>query len=107
MSSIQRQIASTALITISYAEIIGATHQLSHYTCHLFVGYDRQFRGRLTTTSYLFHDSDRSLSYREVRSGSILNPRNGQPEFDTSLFAPETLAQLGNSPRRSFMAPAL
>jgi hypothetical protein len=35
------------------------------------------------------------------------NPRNGQPEFNTSLFAPETLGQLGNAAGDSFMARAL
>jgi hypothetical protein len=35
------------------------------------------------------------------------NPRNGQPEFNTSLFAPETLGQLGNSARRFFYGPGI
>jgi hypothetical protein len=35
------------------------------------------------------------------------NPRNGQPEFNTSLFAPETLGQLGNAPRRFFYGPGI
>ncbi|HML18780.1 MAG TPA: TonB-dependent receptor [Bryobacteraceae bacterium] len=35
------------------------------------------------------------------------NPRNGQPEFNTSLFAPETLGQLGNAARRFFYGPGI
>ena len=35
------------------------------------------------------------------------NPRNGQPEFNTSLFAPETLGQLGNAARRFLYGPGI
>jgi hypothetical protein len=35
------------------------------------------------------------------------NPRNGLPEFNTSLFAPETLGKLGNAARRSFYGPGI
>jgi hypothetical protein len=35
------------------------------------------------------------------------NPRNGRPEFNTSLFAPETLGQLGYAARRSFYGPGI
>jgi len=35
------------------------------------------------------------------------NPRNGQPAFNTSLFAPETLGQLGNAARRFFYGPGI
>jgi hypothetical protein len=35
------------------------------------------------------------------------NPRNGRPEFNTSLFAPETLGQLGNAARRFFYGPGI
>jgi len=35
------------------------------------------------------------------------NPRNGRPEFNTSLFAPETLGQLGNAKRRFFYGPGI
>jgi len=35
------------------------------------------------------------------------NPRNGKPEFNTSLFAPETLGQLGSAARRSFYGPGI
>lgn len=45
-----------------------------------------------------------------VSSGPLqinTNPRNGRPEFNTSLFAPETLGQLGNAARRSFYGPGI
>ena len=35
------------------------------------------------------------------------NPRNGRPEFNISLFAPENLGQLGNAPRRAFYGPGI
>ncbi len=35
------------------------------------------------------------------------NPRNGRPAFNTSLFHPETLGQLGNAPRRFFYGPGI
>jgi hypothetical protein len=69
----------------------------------------------------LADDSDRSLlgtlgngvnnellDTPEVSSGPLqinTNPRNGRPEFNTSLFAPETPGQLGNAARRFFYGP--
>jgi Carboxypeptidase regulatory-like domain len=35
------------------------------------------------------------------------NPRNGRPEFNTALFATETLGQLGNARRRFFYGPGI
>jgi len=35
------------------------------------------------------------------------NPRNGRPAFNTSLFHPEALGQLGNAPRRFFYGPGI
>ena len=35
------------------------------------------------------------------------NPRNGRPEFNSSLFAPETPGQLGNAARRFFYGPGI
>jgi hypothetical protein len=36
---------------------------------------------------------------------NFTNPRSGQPYFNTSLFTPEALGQLGNSRRRFFHGP--
>jgi len=71
----------------------------------------------------LADDSDRSLlgtlgdgvnnqllDTPEVVSGPLqidTNPRNGKPEFNTSLFAPEALGQLGNAARRFFYGPGI
>ena len=71
----------------------------------------------------LFDDSDRSLlgtlgngvnnellDAPQRTSGPLqlnTNPRNGQPAFNTSLFAPETLGQLGNAFRRLFHGPGI
>jgi hypothetical protein len=71
----------------------------------------------------LFDDSDKSLlgtlgngvnnqllDTPEEARGPIeinTNPRNGQPAFNTSLFAPETLGQLGDAARRSFHGPGI
>ena len=35
------------------------------------------------------------------------NPRNGRPEFNTSVLVPEKLGQLGNAPRRFFYGPGI
>jgi hypothetical protein len=42
-----------------------------------------------------------------VRCGSDDNPRNGRPEINISLFAPEALGQLGNTKRRFFHGPGI
>ena len=71
----------------------------------------------------LFDDSDRSLlgtlgngvnnellDTPQMTSGPLqlnTNPRNGQPAFNTTLFAKETLGQLGNAPRRIFHGPGI
>ena len=71
----------------------------------------------------LSDDSDRSLlgtlgngvnnellDTPQMTSGPLeinTNPRNGRPEFNTSLFAPETLGQLGNAARRFFYGPGI
>ncbi len=71
----------------------------------------------------LFDDSDRSLlgtlgngvnnqllDTPQISAGPLkidTNPRNGQSAFNTALFAPETLGQLGNSARRFFYGPGI
>ena len=71
----------------------------------------------------LADDSDRSLlgtlgngvnnellDTPQVSQGPLAidtNPRNGRPEFNNSLFAPETLGQLGNAARRFFYGPGI
>ena len=71
----------------------------------------------------LFEDSDNSLlgtlgngvnnqllDTPQETSGPLqinTNPRNGKPEFNTSLFAPETLGELGSAARRSFYGPGI
>jgi len=71
----------------------------------------------------LFDDSDRSLlgtlgngvnnellDTPQISPGPLkinTNPRNSRPAFNTSLFAPETLGQLGNSARRFFYGPGI
>jgi hypothetical protein len=71
----------------------------------------------------VFDDSDRSLlgtlgngvnnellDTPQISPGPLKinsNPRNGQAAFNTGLFAPETLGQLGNSARRFFYGPGI
>jgi outer membrane receptor protein involved in Fe transport len=71
----------------------------------------------------LFDDSDRSLlgtlgngvnnqllDTPQISPGPLeihTNPRTGQPAFNTSLFTPESLGQLGNSARRFFYGPGI
>jgi hypothetical protein len=38
---------------------------------------------------------------------NITDPRSRTPYFNTSLFSPEPIGQLGNSPRRFFSGPGL
>ena len=50
------------------------------------------------------------LDTPEISSGPLRindNPRNGAPVFNTSLFSPEPLGQLGNAARRFFHGPGL
>jgi hypothetical protein len=50
------------------------------------------------------------LDTPRMTAGSLrinTNPRNGLPAFNTSLFAPEALGQLGNAPRRLFHGPGI
>ncbi len=71
----------------------------------------------------LMDDSDRSLlgtlgngvnnnllDTPEVVGGPLqinTNPRNGKPAFNTAVFAPETLGQLGDAGRRIFHGPGI
>jgi hypothetical protein len=71
----------------------------------------------------LYDDSDRSLlgtlgngvNNNLVDTPKLLpgaldihtNPRNGRPVFNTGILQPETLSQLGNSPRRFFHGPGI
>jgi Carboxypeptidase regulatory-like domain len=71
----------------------------------------------------LFDDSDRSLlgtlgngvnnellDTPQIFSGPLkvnTNPRNSRAAFNTALFAPEKLGQLGNSARRFFYGPGI
>jgi hypothetical protein len=63
----------------------------------------------------LTEDDDQSLTganadVPNVAAGKILantNPRNGGTYFNTSLFTPEALGQLGDSARRFFHGPGL
>jgi Carboxypeptidase regulatory-like domain/TonB dependent receptor len=71
----------------------------------------------------LFDDSDRSLlgtlgngvnnellDTPRISPGPLqinTNPRNSRPAFNTAIFAPETLGQLGNSARRFFYGPGI
>jgi hypothetical protein len=95
------------------------------YTYALPFGWNLAGRTRFTTRFpvTLSDDSDRSLlgtlgngvnnqllDTPRMTAGPLeidTNPRNGRPEFNTSLFAPETLGQLGNAARRSFYGPGI
>jgi hypothetical protein len=92
---------------------------------HLTEGWSLSGTTRLATgfPVTLFDDSDRSLlgtlgngvnnellDTPQMSSGPLqmnTNPRNGEPAFNTGLFAPETLGQLGNAPRRLFHGPGI
>jgi len=95
------------------------------YTYSLPFGVNISGTTRFTTgfPVTLSDDSDRSLlgtlgngvnnellDTPQMTAGPIevnTNPRNGRPEFNTRLFAPETLGQLGNAARRFFYGPGI
>jgi hypothetical protein len=98
---------------------------LFHRTDWLTEGWTLSGTTRFTTgfPVALYDDSDNSLlgtlgngvnnyllDTPEFRPGPLeinTNPRNGRPEFNTSLFSPEALGQLGNASRRFFYGPGI
>ncbi|MGH9351700.1 MAG: hypothetical protein ACRD2G_06020 [Terriglobia bacterium] len=99
--------------------------RLFHRTGRLIEGWSLSGTTRFSTglPVALYDDSDNSLlgtlgngvnnyllDTPQVRPGPLeinTNPRNGRPEFNTSLFSPEALGQLGNASRRSFYGPGV
>jgi hypothetical protein len=95
------------------------------YTYALPFGFSLSGTTRFSTgfPVTLFDDSDRSLlgtlgngvnnqllDTPQESPGPLdinTNPRNGRPEFNTSLFSLETLGQLGSAARRSFFGPGI
>jgi hypothetical protein len=102
------------------------THNfVASYTYALPLGFSLSGTTRFSTgfPVTLADDSDRSLlgtlgngvnnqllDTPEVSAGPLqinTNPRNGRPEFNTALFSPEPLGQLGNAARRFFYGPGI
>ena len=114
---LKHNFVATYTYTLPFDRLFGR-HRLSN-------GWSLSGTTRFTTgfPVTLADDSDRSLlgtlgngvnnamlDTPELSPGPLridTNPRNGRPEFNTSLFAPETLGQLGNAARRFFYGPGI
>jgi hypothetical protein len=107
--------------TYTYALPFGRFFGRNHLTDGWTMAGTTRFSTGFPVT--LADDSDRSLlgtlgngvnnellDTPQVTPGPLqinTNPRNGRSEFNTSLFAPEALGQLGNAARRFFYGPGI
>jgi hypothetical protein len=83
----------------------GTTRFTTGFPVTLSDDSDRSLRGTLGNGV-----NNQLLDTPQMTSGPLeinTNPRNGRPAFNTSLFAPETLGQLGNAARRFFYGPGI
>jgi hypothetical protein len=103
---------------LPFARLFGRANQL---TDGWSISGTTRFAGGFPVT--LFDDSDNSLlgtlgngvnnnllDTPEFTPGPLqinTNPRNGRPEFNTSLFTTEPLGKLGNARRRFFYGPGI
>jgi hypothetical protein len=86
-------------------EISGTTRFSTGFPVTLFDDSDNSLLGTLGNGV-----NNELLDTPEFTPGPLeinRNARNGRPEFNTSLFHPEALGQLGNSPRRFFYGPGI
>jgi hypothetical protein len=83
----------------------GTTRFSTGFPVTLFDDSDRSLEGTLGNgvNNQLLDTPEESAGPLEINT----NPRNGKPEFNTSLFSLETLGQLGNAARRSFFGPGI
>jgi hypothetical protein len=83
----------------------GTTRFSTGFPVTLFDDSDRSLFGTLGNgvNNQLLDTPQESAGPLEINT----NPRNGKPEFNTSLFAPEGLGHLGNAARRSFPGPGI
>jgi hypothetical protein len=84
--------------------ISGTTRIASGFPVTLYDGFDNSLLGTLGNGV-----NNDLLDTPEFTPGPLhinSNPAKG-PAFNTSLFAPEALGQLGNSPRRFFYGPGI
>jgi hypothetical protein len=85
--------------------LAGTTRLSTGFPVTLFDDSDNSLRGTLGNgvNNQLLDTPQLSPGPLEINT----NPRNGKPEFNASLFAPEALGQLGNAPRRFFHGPGI
>ncbi len=109
------------VVTYTYALPFDVLFRRNRLTTGWSLSGTTRFSTGLPVT--LADDSDRSLlgtlgngvnnqllDTPQIASGALeinTNPRNGQAAFNTALFAPETLGQLGNAGRRFFYGPGI
>jgi hypothetical protein len=85
--------------------LAGTTRFSTGFPVTLFDNSDRSLLGTLGNGV-----NNQLLDTPQLLPGPLelnLNPRNGQPAFNTSILVPETLGQLGNAPRRFFHGPGI
>jgi Carboxypeptidase regulatory-like domain len=85
--------------------VSGTTRFASGFPVTLFDASDNSLLGTLGNGV-----NNNLLDTPKLTAGPLeinTNPRNGKPEFNTSLFATETLGKLGNAPRRFFYGPGI
>jgi hypothetical protein len=84
-------------------EISGTTRFSTGFPVTLYDDSDNSLLGTLGNGV-----NNNLLDTPEFTSGPLeinTNPRNGRPEFNTALFAPEALGQLGNAPPPLLLRP--
>ena len=100
----ERLFAHTNQLTEGWS-ISGTTRFASGFPVTLFDDSDNSLLGTLGNGV-----NNNLLDTPEFTQGPLeinRNPRNGRPEFNTSLFSTEPLGQLGNSRRRFFYGPGI
>lgn len=85
--------------------IAGTTRFSSGFPVTLYDDSDNSLLGTLGNgiNNYLLDTPEYSGGPLDINT----NPRNGRPEFNTSVLTPEKLGQLGNAPRRFFYGPGI
>jgi Carboxypeptidase regulatory-like domain len=83
----------------------GTTRYSTGFPVTLFDSSDNSLLGTLGNgvNNYLLDTPNFSPGPLNINT----NPRNGRPAFNTSLFSPEKLGQLGNARRRFFYGPGI
>jgi hypothetical protein len=86
-------------------KISGVTEFTTGLPVTLYEMDDQSLLGSTNNSGY--YGSPDSPTYTPGNIYADKNPRHGKAYFNTSLFSPEPLGQIGNSPRRFFHGPGI